>query len=158
MPFHLDSAFRRADVCNSKEGELIDSFMARGHLKIATKSIVVQIRNQRPAMFSAAPHSLQDLRSPTRLEPRALGSEKGQVPTPGPLGNSTIHLLAMDVQWCRRRSLRRPFSPLDCLGTWVQKPAGHCCVVKTLLASTGSSDRQVSRSGGQWALQGVRTL
>ena len=40
----------------------------------------------------------------------------------------------------------------------VQKPAGHCCVMKTLLASTGSSDRQVSRSGGQWALQGVRTL
>ena len=30
--------------------------------------------------------------------------------------------------------------------------------MKTLLASTGSSDRQVSRSGGQWALQGVRTL
>ena len=52
-------------VILKKVSSSILSWLVR-HLKIATKSIVVQICNQRPAMFSAVPHSLQDLRSPTR--------------------------------------------------------------------------------------------
>ena len=51
------------------------------------------------------------------VEPRTHGSEKGQAPTTGPLGNSIIHLLVMEVQWCRYRSLKRLFSLLDYLGT-----------------------------------------